>query len=205
MARRYDMQKRARAAEDTRGRIIEAAHALLNRQDGNTLTLNDVAAVAAVTRPTIYNSIGSRPELLAAVFEDQGRLIEFERVLAATRLPDARRALVATVRESCRAWTVMPDAIRKTLALAVIDPEVGALVQRYEQYRRAEMAALARRAHQAGVLDPRVSAKSAATTMALLTGFPAFDQLRHAMGTRGAASHLVHMVKSLIVHRSDPD
>ena len=142
MGRSYDMRTRARVAAGTRASILEAAHRLLNQRDIPALTLQEVAAAAGVSRATIYKSVGSRVRLLAAVFEDQGRLIGFDRVLAAIQMDDPAVAVVATVRESCRAWSVMPDAIRKTLALAALDAEVGQLVRDYERHRRARLAAL---------------------------------------------------------------
>lgn len=194
MARTYDMRTRGPAAADTRAAILKAAHGLLNRQGASALALHEVAAAAGVSRATIYKSVGSRRELLAAVFEDQGRLIEFDRVLEASRLADPVSAVVATVKESCRAWAIIPQAIRKTLALAVVDAEVGELVQKYERYRYAEIEALARRAHRAGVLRKGLSLEDAAATLALLTGFPAFDHLPIKHDSRRATRHLVRLV-----------
>jgi AcrR family transcriptional regulator len=193
MARRYDMQRRGRAAADTRARIIDAAHGLLNQRDGTALTLQEVADAAGVSRATVYKSVGCRRDLLTAVFEDQGRLIDYGRVRAAARLKDPAQAVIATVRESARAWSVMPEAIRKTLALAVIDPEVGELVEKYEAYRRAEIAALARRALRAGVTRPGLGMKDAAAVLTVLTGFPAFDHLRHGHEATAATSQLVRL------------
>jgi AcrR family transcriptional regulator len=179
-------------------RILEAAHSLLNRSDGTALTLQEVASAAGVTRGTIYKSVGSRAELLAAVFEDQGRLIGYERVRAAGALPDAAEALMETVRESSRAWSRMPEAIRKTLALAVMDAEVGEVVARYEGYRRAEMLELARRADEAGVLGAGVTPKHAAAVLSLLTSFAAFDVLRVEGGVRAATEHLVKCARAAL-------
>lgn len=193
LKRRYDMTGRGRAAERTRLRILQAAHALLNQGEDVTLTLQEVAARAGVTRATLYQHVGSRRGLLSAVFEDQGRLMAFDRVVAAARLEDPARAVLSTLREGCRAWAVMPDAIRRTLALAVIDAEVGALVRKYEGYRVREMAALARRAWRAGVFAAGLGARDAAATLALVTGFPTFDQLRIEHGARAATRHLVRI------------
>jgi AcrR family transcriptional regulator len=193
MVRRYDMQRRGRAAADTHARIIDAAHGLLNQRDGSALTLQEVADAAGVSRATVYKSVGSRRDLLAAVFEDQGRLIDYGRVRAAARLQDPAQAVIATVRESCRAWSVIPEAIRKTLALAVIDPEIGELVERYEAYRRAEIVELARRALRAGVMRPGLGMKDAAAALTLLTSFPAFDHLRVEHDTSAATSQLVRL------------
>jgi AcrR family transcriptional regulator len=206
MGRSYDMRTRARVAAGTRASIVEAAHRLLNQRDGTALTLQEVAAAAGVSRATIYKRVGSRARLLAAVFEDQGRLIGFDRVLAAIQMDDPAVAVVATVRESCRAWSVMPDAIRKTLALAALDAEIGRLVRDYERHRRARLAALARRTCRAGPPGTRPRVRDAAATLALLTSFTTFDQLRLEHDRRRSTDLLVRMAKALlgIGHEVEP-
>ena len=169
------MRTRAESARRTRAAIIAGAHRLLNQRDNTTLTLQEVAAASGVSRATVYNSIGSRTELLRAVFEDQGRLIGFDRVLAAMQLADARASVIATIRESCRAWSVMPHAIRKTLALAAMDPEIAALVHRYERSRRARLAELARRL--AGRRRATAQTEQHAALLALLTSYATYDVL----------------------------
>jgi AcrR family transcriptional regulator len=197
MGRRYDMRTRARAAAGTRAAIVAAAHRLLNHRDGTALTLEEVAVAAGVSRATVYKSVGSRTRLLAAVFEDQGRLIGFERVLAAMQIDNPAHAVIATVRESCRAWSVMPEAIRKTLALAALDAEIGQLVRNYERERRARLAALARRwCRTRATARPRVS--DAAAMLALLTNFTTFDQLRMQHDITRSTDLLVHMAKAAL-------
>jgi AcrR family transcriptional regulator len=155
-----------------------------------------VAAAAGVSLATIYKSVGSRVRLLAAVFEDQGRLIGFDRVLAAMQMDDPAMAVVATVRESCRAWSVMPDAIRKTLALAALDAEIGELVRNYERHRRARLATLARRVCRSGATATRPRVRDAAATLTLLTSFTTFDQLRFEYDTRRSTDLLVRMART---------
>ena len=192
------MTRRAGAAAGTRATILEAAHGLLDRREGGTLTLLEVAAAAGVSRATIYKSVGSRRALLAALFEDQGRRMSFDRVLAAARIEDPARAVIATVRECCRAWAVIPLAVRRTLALAVLDDEIGALVARYEGYRRREMGALARRAHAARVTRPGLGAIQVTVALCLLTAFTTFDPLLLEHGARAASRHLVAIVRAAL-------
>ena len=196
MRRRYEMRARAESAERTRAAIIAGAHRLLNRRDGTALTLQEVAVASGVSRATIYKSIGSRTELLRAVFEDQGRLIKFERVLAAIQIDDPRAAVIATIRESCRAWSVFPHAIRKTLALAAIDPEIAELVNRYERSRRARLAQLAGRLPGAGRSRARI--ESFAETLALLTSYATYDHLGLNHDARWVADFLVQTAVSCL-------
>lgn len=176
MTRSYDMSTRSRGAWATRLRIIEAAHRLLGRPDGGSLSLQEVADEAGISRATIYNRVGTRRELLTAVFEDQGRLIGYNRVLAAMSLSDPSEAVAETVREGCRAWEVIPDAIRRTLALAALDEEIGELVAQFEAYRRSEIERLADRARPTTVAD--VWAENRSAGLSLITSFSAYDHLR---------------------------
>ncbi|MCI0451252.1 MAG: TetR/AcrR family transcriptional regulator [Candidatus Latescibacteria bacterium] len=196
MARRYDMRTRLRQVEATRAEIVAAAHALLDGDKSHSLTLDEVARAAGVSRATVYNQFGSRRQLLAAVFEDQGRLIRYDRVQAAMALPDPRAALAEGLRELARAWSSRPKAIRRVLALAVVDPEIAELVARYERYRRAEIAALAGRLDDAGLLGHGVSTSEAAAILGALTGFSVFDALAFESGKRAALQRLVHTVFS---------
>jgi AcrR family transcriptional regulator len=198
MTRAYDMTARGRVADGTRQRIIDAAHALLGRADGGMLTLQEVADAAGISRPTIYNRIGARSDLLVAVFEDQGRLTRFDRVLDAMQLEDVRDAIVETVRESCRAWSVIPLAIRRTLALAVVDEEVGRLTARFEGYRRREIAKLAARARAEGAITSNASLPVVAATLSLLTSFEAFDHLRRTHSPEAATRQLVRIARDAL-------
>jgi hypothetical protein len=54
MSRSYDKTKRARSASANRQGILDAAHELLGRSDGGTLTLQGVSEAAGVSRATIY-------------------------------------------------------------------------------------------------------------------------------------------------------
>lgn len=200
MARSYDMTNRDRASDESRRTIVEAAHRLLERPDGGSLTLQEVAKEAGVSRATIYNRIGSRRDLLTAVFEDQGRIIEFDRVLRAMLLADPLEALVETVREGCRAWEVIPTAIRRTLALAVLDDEIGELVAQFEGYRRGEISALANRVlkHSSVTIAPR----RATATLVLVTSFGAHDQLRRGHSPDECSDFLTHLALETVgAHR----
>ena len=177
MSRRYDMRSRQKAAEETTSRILAAAHALLDDPGGGPLALQDVADAAGVTRATVYNRVGPRRALLAAVFRDQGRRIGYDRVLEAMEREDPCRAVLETVRESCRAWRVMPTAIRRTLALAATDAEVRELVTGFEASRVQRIEALVGRVDAVDALPDGLDIRAATAALTLLTSFPAFDAL----------------------------
>ncbi len=199
VTRSYDMGRRGVAAAQTRAAIIEAVHGLLEAPDASRLTLEEVARAAGITRATVYNQFGSRRALLTAAFGDQGRLVRYDRVIAATALGDPREALHATLREVCRAWETIPQAIRRVLALAVLDPEIGEVVDRYERARRAQMAALARR------LAAPVGAEDGAAILGALTNPLAYYQFRADAGAQLAARRLEHATMTALGLEQEPE
>ncbi len=188
------MRLRSQGAEATYRRIIDAAHTLLDRPEGGGLSIQEVAEVAGVTRATIHNRVGSRGDLLKAVFRDQGRRIGFERVLAALEIIDPAEAVVRTTRESCRAWAVSPLAVRRTLALAALDPEVRQVVEHFEGERRSRFGVLIDRLIASGIPHGRLGREEALAVFAMTTGFPAYDAVVFDTSEEAAEGILVRLV-----------
>jgi AcrR family transcriptional regulator len=199
------MGVRAAHAATTRADIIAAAHRLLDHPKMSTLALDEVARAAGVTRATLYNHFGSRSALLTAVFEDQGRLIGYERVRAAQQRDDARDALTSTLHELGRAWSTKPRALRRTLALAVIDVEVERLVMQYERYRRAEIGMLAERLAESRMLGAAVTREEAAAILGALTSFQFFDVLCLIDRPSVATRLLIHLATTALGLKPDAD
>ncbi|MGQ0643138.1 MAG: TetR/AcrR family transcriptional regulator [Gemmatimonadaceae bacterium] len=194
--RQYDMARRSADAATTREEIIAAAHRLLDDPKGSALALDEVARAAGVTRATLYNHFGSRSALLTAVFEDQGRLIAYDRVRAAQQEDDPRVALTSTLRELGRAWSSKRSALRRTLALAVMDQEIEQLVLRYERYRRADIGMFAHRLAAAGLFGRGITTEDAAVLLGALTSFQFFDVLCLVDSPRDATRRLTHIVRT---------
>jgi AcrR family transcriptional regulator len=193
VTRRYDLRRRAEQAAATRASIIAAAHALLDNLEAPQLTLDEVARAAGVSRATVYNQFGSRRALLAAVFEDLGRIIQYDRVQNAQVLEDPLEAVQATIREACHCWSSSPVAIRRILAFGAFDPEIDELNSRYERYRRVQMRTLAERLHSAGFITSGVTLDDAAAILSSLTNPHSFVLLSSETSTHAAAERLVHM------------
>lgn len=79
MARSYDMTNRARAAEATTGRIVDATEALLASGPLEEVTLQAIADGAEVTVQTVLRHMGSRDGCFDAVAERVGRRIDEHR------------------------------------------------------------------------------------------------------------------------------
>jgi AcrR family transcriptional regulator len=63
-----------RSSEPTRQAILDAAYALFRRKGYTRVSMDEIAAAAAVTKRTLYYHFQSKDHLLAAVLEAQHRL-----------------------------------------------------------------------------------------------------------------------------------
>ncbi len=63
-----------RSAEQTRGRVLEAAYKLFRRQGYNRVTMDNIAEAAKLTKRTLYHHFNSKDQLLADVLESQHHL-----------------------------------------------------------------------------------------------------------------------------------
>src|SRR2546422_6186455 len=74
--RPYRLGRRQAAVDQTRARILKAARALLVARGNTDFSIEAVARRARVTRATVYQRFGSRPNLLEALFDDLARRSE---------------------------------------------------------------------------------------------------------------------------------
>jgi AcrR family transcriptional regulator len=186
--RRYVQNRRAEAAQETRGRILDATRESLRNGPVGAVRIEEVARAAGVARSTIYVAFGSRAGLFDALAEDLLGRAGFGRIAASFRLPDARDALRSSLRDAAEIYSHDPAVTRSILALAAIDPDAGAAVSRFEHGRWPGMRMLAGRLEQQGALRPGVSRDEAAQVLWILTGFATFDQL---FGERGLSTGVV--------------
>lgn len=85
------------------------------------------------------------------------------------------------------------------LALAVLDPEISAVVDRYERARRAQMATLARR------LDAPVGTDVATAMLGALTNPLTYYQFRSGASAQSAARRLEYATMSALGFRHPPE
>lgn len=186
--RRYVQRRRAEAARETRERILDATRESLRGGPVGAVRIEEVARAAGVARSTIYVAFGSRAGLFEALAEDLLGRAGFGRIAASFRLPDARDALRASLRDAAEVYCHDPVVTRSILALAAVDPDAGAAVRRFEHGRWPGMRMLAARLAGQDALRPDVSRDEAAQVLWVLTSFATFDQL---YGERGLSSAVV--------------
>lgn len=200
-SRSYRSPVRAAAAEETRARILAAAHTLLG--DGKDLppfSLDGVAKQAGVTRLTVYNQFESKLGLLEAVFDDvaqQGGLTELPSVFAEADIEVALRRFVSVF---CRFWsghgspgTLMP----KFGALARLDPEIAASLRLRTERRRQGLTVLVKRL----LPDAPKPNLELVDVLFALTGFEMFEALSARNRSAAAAEALMQDLVQQTVRR----
>jgi AcrR family transcriptional regulator len=65
--RRYDAPRRQAKAAETRRRVVQAATELFLERGYEAATADEIASLAGVSRPTVFVSVGGKPELLKQV------------------------------------------------------------------------------------------------------------------------------------------
>jgi AcrR family transcriptional regulator len=176
--RKYEQRLRAEAAEETRRRILDAVYERLRAAPSEPVSIDRIAQLAHVARPTVYLAFGSRAGLFEAVGADLLQRGGFEHMLQAAAHPDAREGLRGGIRGVVEMYAAHRDVLRVLSSMALLDADaVGGAIQRMEQGRAGGMAHLAQRLADQEVLRPDVIADQATDLLWLLTSFDSFDLL----------------------------
>jgi AcrR family transcriptional regulator len=205
--RRYVQRRRAESAQQTRERILEAARASLRSGPLGAVKVDDIAREAGVARSTLYVLFGSRPGLLEAMADDLLEHAGFDRLVKAFRLPDARTALLESLRAGTEAYATDADLARSLLTLAATDPDAVGAVRRFERGRWPGMRNLAGRLEAQGYLRQDLLRVEAAQILWVLTSFPTFDQLYRERGLNaaGVTDRLRAMAERTLLRAPAPD
>jgi AcrR family transcriptional regulator len=181
--RKYEQRLRAEAAEETRRRILDAVYERLREAPSEPVSIDRIAQIARVARPTVYLAFGSRAGLFDAVGADLLQRGGFENMLHAAAHPDAREGLRGGIQGIAEMYAAHRDVLRVLSSMALLDAAaVGGAIQRMEQGRAAGMGHLAQRLAEQGVLRPDVEPGQATDLLWLLTSFDSFDLLYTGRG-----------------------
>jgi AcrR family transcriptional regulator len=176
--RKYEQRLRADAAGETRRRILDAVYERLREAPTEPVSIDRVAQLARVARPTVYLVFGSRAGLFEAVGADLLQRGGFERILQAAAHPDVREGLRMEIRGIVEMYAAHRDVLRVLSSMALLDAAaVGGAIRRLEQGRASGMAHLAQRLASQGALRPDVTVDHATDLLWLLTSFDSFDLL----------------------------
>jgi AcrR family transcriptional regulator len=166
--RGYRLGQRAERVGDTRQRILGATREVLATQD--RLTVDAVASAADVSRMTVYNQFGSKSGLLDALFDALAERGGMRDLAGAFHIFDPGLAVDALVGTFCGFWASDRLVLRRLRAMAVLDPELGELVRKRDDWRRGAL----RRLLGLGVSEESLQ------VLFVLTSFEAFDAVAGA-------------------------
>ena len=176
--RPYHQNVRADAAAETRRHILDTLYERLREAPAEPVSVDQIARRARVSRSTIYLIFGSRSGLFDALTD---RLIQgagYDRIVEATRHPDARETLRGGLEGGVHMYAAHHEVLRVLYATGKLDPEgAGRAIASGERKRFDSMGWLADRLHEQGHLRPDVTPEDAAHTIWLLASFDAYDLL----------------------------
>jgi AcrR family transcriptional regulator len=146
---------------------MDAVRAILEEGTFHQTTVEEVAARAGVSRATLYQHFGSRLGLVDAICET----FDENPALAALRQLDDIGAFLEQVVEF---WATEEKLLVQLYGAAAVDPAARDLVERQRRDRHGELRRVLR---AAGAEGPRALA-----TLAVLTSFETFEELRRHAG-----------------------
>jgi AcrR family transcriptional regulator len=181
--RKYEQRLRARSAEETRRRVLDAVYDRLRDAPAQPVSVDRIAREAGVARSTVYLVFGSRAGLFDAFADDLFERAGLDRLVEAVTHPDAREHLRGGIRAGVHMLATHRDVYRALFSMALLDAEAfGGAVQRNEAKRARGMARLAGHLAEQGVLRAGVGTGEAADLLWVLTSFDAFDLLYTGRG-----------------------
>ena len=131
-ARPYRSDLRAEQAEETRGRILDAALRVMTTGVAS-LSIPAVAREAGVSVPTVYRHFGTKAELLAAMYPHAARRSGLDQLPIPTSIGDLRTSLRAFFEH----LDALDDMARAAFASPIADEVRHATMKgRFERIRR---------------------------------------------------------------------
>ena len=175
--RSYRSPRREEQAAETRRRIVDAARELFGAQDYAGTSLAAIADRAGVSVPTVYNSVGGKPGLLAAlneVVDETGDVAAIGRRIGTTTDPVEVVQLTARLRRLLMEGA--GDIVVVISEAAAADPDVAAAYQAGQERSRAGTRGTVERLRALGALKPGLDPGLAADAM--------YAVMHHAVWTR---------------------
>jgi len=172
MAKRsYRSPARIQQADETKQRIVTAAHNLLSREGFAAMTVNAVAKAAGVSTQSVYAIFGSKTGLLDAVI-DVARFGDRYRQLVAQALgaedPLQRLRFAAAIARQI--YDSEQGMIELMGGAGVVSPDLANKMKHREMDRRTAQSPVIDRLEETGRLKPGLNREKAADILWALTG-----------------------------------
>lgn len=176
--RPYRMARRRETTNETRLRIISAARELLARRGGSTrFSVEEVARRAGVARMTVYHQFGSFQGLIEALCDSLASAGGMQHLADAFRLKDPLEALDEFVAVFMRFWSADRAVRRGLRAMAVLDPDIAAVLEERSGWRRKGLKVLLGRLASERGRPAAEEMEDAVDLLHALTDFHTYDSL----------------------------
>jgi AcrR family transcriptional regulator len=164
--------RRALQAEQTRDEILRAARARFAANGYAATNLKDIAADAGVSVQTVYDSVGTKPDLVRRLNDLIDREAEIGPIAAGIGTDTDPGALACIpARIARRIVERCGDILRACLAGGLAEPALASLLDEGGRRHQAGARAVAGRLDALGALRAGMTADDAARTIATLSDF----------------------------------
>lgn len=200
--RRYNQRLRAKAAEETRQRILDALYTTLRSSPAEPVRVERLAKEAGVSRSTVYTVFGSRAGLFDALGSRILSSAGFDQMVAQVLQPDPVQGLRDGIRANVQMYAAHRDVLRSLYSMAQLDGEaVGGAVRRLELGREHGMRDLAERLSTHEALREGSDQRDAFEVLWLATGFDSFDLLYTGqnLGVERTTARLVEIAERALL------
>ncbi len=164
--------RRALQAEQTRRDILSAARHRFAREGYAAANLKDIAADAGVSVQTVYDSVGTKPDLvrrLNDLIDEEAQVGEIAATLATLVDPNAIARVPARITR--RLIDRCGDILRVCLAGTATEPGLAHVTEEGGRRHRAGATAVAQQLSGIGALRATLDPGQAAITIAALADF----------------------------------
>ena len=156
----------------TRARILDAAARLARERGPSGFSMDLLAKEAGVARATVYEHFRSKRAVLDELASSTSRSLALEN--PDTDIGDPLTALRDMLGAVCRHWREHEEAVRELRTLVAVTGRAAPS----DGVDRAYLKCLVDALVVGGHLRPRWSAADAVDSLALLTSYPTYEQLR---------------------------
>ena len=193
--RPYTLGQREITAEQTRSRIVSAAHDVLSTADGPAaFSMDLVARRASVARMTVYHQFESKAHLLEAVFDFVASRGQLAGLPAALAQREPLEALAGFIAIFGRFWASDRVVMRHLRGLAVLDDEFGEAVRIRNERRKKGLHVIVRRLHDVYGHPPKKSFDELVDMLHALTNFETYDTLAGPSRTPAHVAPIINRV-----------
>ncbi len=157
-------------AAETRELILRSALTLFTSRGYGATSVADIAAAAGVAVPTIYTSVGPKPELLRRLLDLVDEQADIPRLAGELRASeDPNEVLTLAVRITRQLAERCGDILAALASAAQVDPEMAETYESGMQRSRDGARSTAERIAQLGALANEVTVEQATALIATLT------------------------------------